>query len=248
MLQVISSNAEEWYSIINAVATLIEEATFYFTPEGLRLRSMDPSHIALINLEWPNTAFEKYVCDQEHKISVRIEDLQMILKRAEKKDKVEVVLGEENTLYFKLHNEYKREFRIHLIEGEEGESRLPKVPFTTSARMTSKTLKKILSDVSTISDQVTIASDPEKLLFRGKSELGEVSITLERGSAELIELKVKESAEATYSVEYLLDFVKAVKVANYVGLDFASKMPIKLDFSVEESGIKLEFYLAPRVE
>lgn len=248
MLHVTFSNAEELTSVVNAIATFIEEATFYFTPEGLRLRSMDPSHIALINLEWPNTAFEKYVCDQEYKVSVRMEDLQTILKAVEKKDKVEITLGEENILHLKLYDGYKREFKIHLIEGEEGESRLPKVPFTTSAKITVKSLKKILQDISRISDQVTIISDPEKLLFNGKSEKGELSITLERGSGELIELNVKESAQATYSVEYLLDFVKAVKLATYAGLDFASKMPIRLDFSMEESGIKLEFYLAPRVE
>ena len=50
MLQVISPRAEEWRSIVKAIATLIEEASFEFSPEGIKLRSMDPSHIALVNL------------------------------------------------------------------------------------------------------------------------------------------------------------------------------------------------------
>ncbi|RLG59190.1 proliferating cell nuclear antigen (pcna) [Candidatus Geothermarchaeota archaeon] len=248
MLQVISPRAEEWRSIVKAIATLIEEASFEFSPEGIKLRSMDPSHIALVNLEWPNTAFEKYVCDQQYLLTVRIEELEKVMKRAEKKDRVEISLGEGDTLKFKLYNGYKREFTVHLIEGEEAQTPLPKVPFTTTAKLSIKTLKKVLSDVSVVSDQVTIKSELDKLLFTGSSELGEASIILERDSPDLLDLAVKEAAEATYSVEYLLSFVKAMSAADYVTIEFASKMPIKLDFLLEEGGVKLQFYLAPRVE
>jgi proliferating cell nuclear antigen len=248
MLQAIYPKSEEWKSVVNAVATLIEEANFEFTPEGIKLRSMDPSHIALINLEWPNNTFEKYVCDQEYLISIRIEDLQKVMKRAEKKDKVELTLGEENTLLFRLYNGYRREFLIHLIEGEVGQTPLPKVPFSITARLLTKTIKKVLTDISVVSDQVSIKAEESKLVFSGSSELGKASITIEKDSPDLIELSVKEPGEATYSIEYLLNFVKAVSTSNYVTLDFASKMPIRLDFSLSEGGIKLQFYLAPRIE
>ena len=36
---------------------------------------MDPSHVALIDISWPNSAFEKYECDSDIKFGVRIDEM-----------------------------------------------------------------------------------------------------------------------------------------------------------------------------
>ena len=69
-----TTGSEEWKAVISAVSTLVEEATFEATVEGISFRGMDPSHVALIDINWPNTAFEKYECDSDIKFGVRIED------------------------------------------------------------------------------------------------------------------------------------------------------------------------------
>ena len=43
-----TNGAEEWKAIISAISTLVEEATFEATVEGISFRGMDPSHVALI--------------------------------------------------------------------------------------------------------------------------------------------------------------------------------------------------------
>ncbi len=55
-----TSTSDEWKAIISAISTLVEEATFEATVEGISFRGMDPSHVALIDISWPNSAFEKY--------------------------------------------------------------------------------------------------------------------------------------------------------------------------------------------
>lgn len=50
-----TSSASEWKAVASAVKTLVEEATFEATNENLIFRAMDPSHIALVDLNWPNT-------------------------------------------------------------------------------------------------------------------------------------------------------------------------------------------------
>ena len=52
-----TNGAEEWKAIISAISTLVEEATFEATVEGISFRGMDPSHVALIDINWPNSAF-----------------------------------------------------------------------------------------------------------------------------------------------------------------------------------------------
>ena len=83
-----TGGSEEWKAVISAISTLVEEATFEATGEGIAFRGMDPSHVALIDIAWPNSAFEKYVCDQDVKFGVRIDEFSKLIKRADKKDNI----------------------------------------------------------------------------------------------------------------------------------------------------------------
>ena len=76
-----TTGSDEWKAVISAVSTLVEEATFEATIEGISFRGMDPSHVALIDISWPNSAFEKYDCDGDIKFGVRIDELSKLIKR-----------------------------------------------------------------------------------------------------------------------------------------------------------------------
>ena len=65
-----TSGSDDLKAIISAISTLVEEATFVATAEGITFRGMDPSHVALIDISWPNSAFEKYECDSDIKLIV----------------------------------------------------------------------------------------------------------------------------------------------------------------------------------
>ena len=69
-----TSGSDDLKAIISAISTLVEEATFVATAEGITFRGMDPSHVALIDISWPNSAFEKYECDSDVKFGVRIDE------------------------------------------------------------------------------------------------------------------------------------------------------------------------------
>ena len=50
-----TSGSDDLKAIISAISTLVEEATFVATAEGITFRGMDPSHVALIDISWPAT-------------------------------------------------------------------------------------------------------------------------------------------------------------------------------------------------
>ena len=45
-----TKSPEEWKAVASAISTLVDEATFEATAEGISFRGMDPSHIALIDI------------------------------------------------------------------------------------------------------------------------------------------------------------------------------------------------------
>ena len=90
-----TSGSDDLKAIISAISTLVEEATFVANAEGITFRGMDPSHVALIDISWPNSAFEKYECDNDIKFGVRVDEFSKLIKRAEKQDSIEIGISEE---------------------------------------------------------------------------------------------------------------------------------------------------------
>ncbi|MDA4124876.1 MAG: proliferating cell nuclear antigen (pcna) [Thaumarchaeota archaeon] len=243
-----TSSSQEWKAVASAVKTLVEEATFEATGESMTFRAMDPSHVALVDLSWPNTAFEKYECDKPFKFSLRVEDLVKLIGRSDSKDSVEITSTEEDAIMMKFTNGYKREFTIHLIESTGGAAPLPKLEFDTKVTLTKSIFEKLLSDISVVSDQVTILATKDKLAFSGKSDVGKADIALEKNDADVLELQVGAESKATYSIDYLIGIIKAMGgVSDTLLAEFSTKKPIRLEFKLNDQGARVHYFLAPRV-
>lgn len=240
-----TSGSDEWKAILSAISTLVEEATFEATAEGITFRGMDPSHVALIDISWPNSAFEKYECDGDIKFGVRIDEFSKLIKRAEKSDGVEISLS-ENLLLISIGK--NKQYKMRLIESSATDTPLPKIPYDTKIGLATVLFDKILGDVQVVSDYLTIKTTSTKSEFSGKGDSGEVLISLQKQQGELSEISVKEESVGTYSLEYLNPIVKAVGSASELIIcEYSSAKPLRIEFKVANMG-RIHFYLAPRVE
>jgi proliferating cell nuclear antigen len=239
---------QEWRAVAAAIKTLVEEATFEATSEALIFRAMDPSHIALVDLNWPNSAFERYECEKPFKFSVRVEDFVKLIGRSDTKDSVEISSTEDDALIFRLKNGYKREFKVHLIESTTSTAPLPKLEFDAKVNMAKNVFEKVLSDISVVADQVTIQASKEALSFSGKSDIGQASIDLEKGGADILELDVRVEGKATYNIDYLQNISKAVgSASDTVMFQYSAKKPILLEWRLNAQGAMVRYFLAPRI-
>ncbi len=241
-----TNGSEEWKAIISAISTLVEEATFEATVEGISFRGMDPSHVALIDINWPNSAFEKYNCDSDVKFGVRIDEFSKLIKRSDKKDPVEINISEDNMLLVTIGK--NKNYKMRLIESSASDTPLPKIPYDSKITLTSTALDKILGDVEVVSDYLTITSNESSAIFSGKGDSGEVDIVLEAGRDEIQELSIQQDSTGTYSLEYLNPIIKAVgSSVETVTCEYSSAKPLRVEFKVSNIG-QIHFYLAPRVE
>jgi len=240
-----TSGSDEWKAILSAISTLVEEATFEATAEGLSFRGMDPSHVALIDISWPNSAFEKYECDGDIKFGVRIDEFSKLIKRADKTDSITISIAD--TL-LEISIGKNKQYKMRLIESSATDTPLPKIPYDAKMELATTLFDKILGDVQVVSDYLTIKTAQEKAEFSGKGDSGEALISLQKQQDELSEISIKEESIGTYSLEYLNPIVKAVGTASgSIVCEYSSAKPLRIEFKVANMG-RIHFYLAPRVE
>lgn len=260
----ITKTSEIWKSISSAIMTIIDEALFDAGPQGITFRSMDPSHIALIDINWPSSAFEKYHCDSTIKFGVRIDEFSKIIKRANTNDSIEIgVVSDNSSLNIKTTGGgYLRDYKMRLIESTGNRSPLPQMIFDSKIVIGIATLDKILSDVGAISEKITIDSsgistNKKTVIFSGDSDRGEARVTMDvdddnnnKSKVELLEeITVKENSKSTYNIDFISKIIRAIghQSSNLVTMEYSSNKPLRLDFLL--SGVvKLQFYLAPRVQ
>ena len=125
------SDARQWKNILAAISTLIEEADLNAAPEGIKLRSMDPSHVAMVDFEWNKSAFEEYTCLQPTKIRLNVSDIVKKLRGAGQ-DPLEMAY-DENTrkLSMVIKGKWKTTFTLPTLDPGDEEVPTPKIAFNT---------------------------------------------------------------------------------------------------------------------
>lgn len=239
-----------WKSISSAITTIIDEAHFEATPEGLQFRSMDPSHVALIDISCPAAAFEKYECSSPVKFGFRVNDFAKVVKRAGSGDSIELTV-QDSMLTVKTSGSYSRTYKLKLIESSGGSSTpIPKLSFENKLVMAPATLDKILSDIEVVESKVTIETTQDRqAIFSTNSDLGEAKITIDdkSGVDNLKEISVTQPSKATFSTEFITKLVKAVgSSSEEIVTEYAANKPLKMTFALPNA-VKVEFFMAPRL-
>ncbi len=116
---ILTSTPAVWKMIASSIQTLSEDATFDVDADGLRTRAMDPSHVALLDVKFPATSFEKFHCVKPTRFTVHIEDFSKIVKRSEPKESFEASESKSKSLSIKIGSgHYRKEFELHLLDDE----------------------------------------------------------------------------------------------------------------------------------
>lgn len=242
-----TSTPDEWKRIIAAVGLVTDEATFFATPEGLTFASMDRAHFFLVKVGFPNSAFEKYECEKPITFAARTDDLKKIIARVGPKDSIELNSKEGEELTFKFTSEkgQAREFGIHLIETIAKEAPTPNIEFESKMMLPVEFLLGVIEDIGTVAENLRVSTKPESVTFSGKGELGHASQEYAKDSLMVSAFEVTAPSQASYKVEQLGPFIKAMKGIELAKLEMSDRKPMRLLLDLNKQGATLTYFTAP---
>lgn len=242
-------DARTWRYAIVSISKIIDEATYKFTEDGIRLRAIDPSRIVLVDFYIPRESLSVYEVKGVETITVDMEDLAKILRRAVKGDELELNTLEAGRLAVSFHGRGTRTFIIPSLETVTEEVPELSIDFTVKAKFVPAVFRDIVKELEPISDVIEFVTSIEenKILARASSDIAEVEIDASIENGALIELDARENARSNYTIDYLVDITTAIQIAEELLFEYGSGVPCKLTIRLPHGGI-LTFYVAPRVE
>jgi proliferating cell nuclear antigen len=248
MFKAVFPDSKIWKDIIESICALVEEGVFVANSDGIKLRAMDPSRIAMIDLDLPKSAFEYYECTKEEFIGVNFDDFKKIMKRASSSDKLELEKGEnEARLKIKFKGKFTRTFSMPLLDIGKEELSIPNITFSATVKLLASALEDAIKDAEVVSDFAKISAEDEILRISASGDRGEVEVEITKDSGELLSIELKESAHALYTLSYLKKMMSAADLSDVCIIMFSTDMPLRMDFGLLTGG-KITYYLAPRME
>lgn len=249
MFKILIPDSKVWKNLMGAISALVEEASFDITAEGLKLRAMDPSHVAMVDFTIPSSAFQEYICSEPSKLCIDIGDMLKLMRRVESGEQIELSLDEgKSKLVMKLLGRYTRRFSLPLLQPSTAETPTPKLSFDAKITLDGDCLSDAVTDISTVGEQVKFEADPEKLVLRGGGETGDVVVEFEKNNEAITEFQVSGQVKALYGINFLSEMVKAGTATSKLStVEFSTDKPIKIHFTLPSEGT-LTYYLAPRIE
>lgn len=248
MFKAVLDDVTPFRDALTAVSEFITEASFKAKKDGIYMTAVDPTMVVLVNLKFLATNFGKYEVDSEQEISVNMESLLSVLKRASSSDKVTLELDKDGKkLEITFVGKSTRKFVQPLINIEDSESPEMNLDFATVVDLQTSILEDGIGDASIVSDTLVLSADEKKFSMSSKGDLNEVQLDIEKGNKAILDLTSKGSSSSKFSLDYFKKIVKGGKLADVVKIEIGKDYPSRLTFRQKDS-LELSYVLAPRVE
>ncbi|MEM0450441.1 MAG: proliferating cell nuclear antigen (pcna) [Nitrososphaerota archaeon] len=251
VLRIRLPNADYISDLLKAVTAVVEEGTFRATQEGLRLTAMDPAHISLVDFELRADAAEEYKVAKETEITVNVEELVKLLRRAKKTDALVISYDDElrrlNVTLSDMRGGKERLFTLNTLEPMGGTMNPPSLTFEAMARLDSDSFYEAIEDSKPIADAVKITIRPDMVVVAAKGETKSAQHRFVSGGPAVHEIDAKSEVSASFSIAYLEKIVKPGKsLSDELEVRLSTNRPIKLSFPITYG--RLEYLVAPRMD
>jgi len=163
---------------------------------------MDTSHVSLVSLIMRDDGFEHFRCDRSISLGINLSSITKVLKCANNDDSVTLKSednGDQLTLMFESPNQDRiSDFEIKLMDIDSEHLGIPDTEYKASIKMSATEFQRIMRDLSTIGDTITISAPKKAVKFSIEGDIGNCNI-VKRHNAN-VDKEVALSAPLSHSL------------------------------------------------
>ena len=213
--------------VVDTLSTVVTEAKFKISQQGISVNAVDPAHVAMVSLEIPKGVLSEYDIDNEEELSMDLEKVKGILKLASGNDSF-IITKDKEKLRFEIGNIIKS---ISLLDNNQITTpRVPQIVAEDYIVLNKGDLEKGLRAAEDVSDAIRLTMNPDSFSAKSMSDADESEMILPKDM--LKEIQCKESIKSSYPLEYLLKFMKSVSPNEEIKLSFKSDYPLTIEFNL----------------
>jgi len=229
-------------TIVETLGVVVEEARLDFKENGLFVRVVDPSHVAMIKMEVDSAAFDTWEVDETN-LGLEIRKLKDMLSLGAT-DMVDLTYNDDTGTATVNIGRIDRNIRP-LDNSTLNPPNVPDLELPCGVTISGAELAQALRAGRQVGELVTLSLDDKKFSVNVK-QIDEVHVEFTKD--DLVALDCSQAAKSQYSLSYLIPLSKVFQGIENVNVRFGENFPLKLNFDFADGAGTVEYFLAPRVE
>lgn len=161
--------------------------------------------------------------------------------------------GDTVTFMFESPKEDRvSDFELKLMDIDSEHLGIPDTDYCATVTMPASEYARIVRDLSSIGDTVTISATKDGVKFTTSGDIGTANVTVRQNTTadkkeDQTVIELKEPVALTFALRYLTSFSKATPLATHVTLSMTRELPVMVEYAMTDMGY-LRYYLAPKIE
>jgi len=238
--------------LFESLKDILTDVNMIFTPNGLKIITMDGNQVALVNLNLHADKFEYYHCPQRLVAGVNMTNIYKMIKMVNNSETLVMYMEQDDHVHLIIAFENKEkvkysEIMLKLLEVDDKEIQIPNMEFDNIITMPSVDFQEICRNMANIGDIVRIRSNDQKLEFFCEGDAAKQNITFEQNNSCVSFNKNDAEVEEYFELKYLNLFTKATGLCNVIQIYLKTDHPLILEYNVATLG-ECFFCLAPKVK
>ena len=240
-------DAKRYKNATDAIVNLIDEGIMEVREDGLFLRAMDPSQIAMVSFAMPKTAFAEFEAPTPSaKVGLNFDAIAKILSRTRGAEKLQIS-QEGNKFQLKFVGQgKKRSFKVPILDMPAGVAKEPTITHDAVVKVSSSHFRESLRDATLVGSHISLEANEAGFSIEVHGDTSDLTEENEKTGAVIMEMNVTKPARATFPLQYLDDIVKACPDNSPLTIHLKTNAPLKVEYEVESA--KVVYYLAPRID
>jgi proliferating cell nuclear antigen len=236
--------SETLKGVVDVVSTLVDEAKFSISADGLELKAVDPAHVAMVDMKVEKSAFEEFSAD-ETELGIDLDKIKEVLRLSRAGDIIEMEQDEaKNRLVLNVGNITRR---MNLVDtAGMSDPKVPNLNLPAKITVTSDELQKGIRAAESVSDHIALNATPEGFEMFSEGDTDSVSLKLPKDL--LISLECSEKVKSLFPLDYFSNMVRSIPSGSVVTINLGSDYPVKLEFEIADKKGTVNYLLAPRIE
>lgn len=240
--------------ILESISEIVDHVEIKTKEHGLEMQVMDSMHVVLIDVLLDKALFDKYRCDRDITLGIKIKSFLTILKDISfSPDSVLHISCDDSpnkmSILYKQPN-YKLNWDLSLYSFDTEVFSIPQMEYTTEVKMSTQQFQVIPKLVGIFGEFISIDTSKDMIIFKQVGDTTSASMTLtnkNEDEASEVEVNVSIPIKREISMKYINTISKVVPLCSSVKIFMGEESPIFFDLSIHDLG-HMRYYIAPKVE
>ena len=234
--------------IFEVLKDIINDVNVYFTPQGVKILTLDTARVTLVHMNLAAENFEEYECPREITAGLNINNTHKLLKSVGPADTLTMNIKGSETLECIIENAAKKStttFKLKLLDINEDILEVPDIAMDVITTMPSLDFQRVARDMGNLAADMSIYREGTRLELACRGDFADQETILEFPN-----IHVEKRIGALYNLKYINLFTKATGLCSSVQLMQDSsddQMPIVFRYGIANLG-DVKFYLAPKLD